>query len=98
MRKSTVGDLTLGTARIGAKVRCVRVPNMGGWDSKLQSINLPQVGCIYHVRSCTVCGPFSGVLLKEISNQQFRVMPGDDTSYAELFFPYDAFNLVSTSP
>ncbi len=89
--KLKFGDLTLGTARIGVRVRCVVIPNLSVWEAKsLQYFNVPTLGSIYRIRSNVFTANYSGVLLVEIRNPEVTLLPMS----GEPFFSYGSFNFV----
>ncbi len=70
LRFRGVGDLTVGTAILGSKVRCVKLPDMSFYDQhfKWQAFDLPTLLGIYCIRANTQ----QGILLAEIQNPQVR--------------------------
>lgn len=89
-----VGDLTLGQARLGAKVRCLIVPDISLWTrvSSYQAFLLPVVGRVYIVRANILTATHCGILLEEIKNPQVS------TSFmtGEPFFSYTSFCLCGS--
>ena len=91
--KSQIGDLTLGTARPGAEIRCVAVHDLSPWaeQHKKETFVAPAPGKIYHVRAVSL----AGVLVAEIRNSDIglTVLVGQDIA-GEPFFPFECFNFV----
>lgn len=93
--KSRIGDLTLGTARLGVMVRCIKVPDSTQWtkeDEQQKDFIVPIIGKTYHVRSSSS----AGIHLTEIHNLKAitTFIFGHDI-IDEPFFPFDCFNFVS---
>jgi hypothetical protein len=100
MQKSD-GDLTLGTARIGARVRCVRVPNIRLWQDAHtdKEFFIPRVSQLYTVRGNVIALFRRGILLKEINNPDVSVLfSSGDHIVGEPFFTYENFNFVGFTP
>lgn len=89
-----IGDLTLGQARVGTRVRCLIVPDITLWTrvSSYQAFLLPVVGRVYTVRANILTATHCGILLEEIKNPQVN------TSFVagEPFFSYTSFCLTSS--
>lgn len=84
------GNLTLASAILGAKVRCVKPPDMSYYNEhfSLQAFSLPVIFGVYHVRANIQGG---GILLKEIKNPQVRY---SEMKSGEPCFPYILFDVV----
>ncbi len=96
------GDLSLGTAKIGAKVRCVKIPDIRLWQErfKLQCFHAPCLGKEYVVRgNVLVHQGFGGVLLREIRNPDVVILLASGIPLSgEPFFPYSSFVVVGSVP
>lgn len=88
------GDLTLEFPLEGARVQCVRVPNIRHWEARMetQAFTWPKVGEFYHVRAvgCSIDPDllqyYTGVLLREIRNAPHTLL-------GEPLFEFSCFNL-----
>lgn len=99
MQKFRAGDLTVGTARIGAKVRCVGVPDISLWQDrhKVQFFQVPQLSKIYTIRSNIIAYLYRGVLLEEVKNPEVSiVLPSGVQISGEPFFVHSSFFFVSS--
>jgi hypothetical protein len=106
------GDLTLGTSRIGTRVRCVVVPDISFWQklAKNQSFSLPSVGKDYFIRSnvsmpVTFNGPYQRGVLLSFRRADNTLVPLNNPSVTHLgdskgepFFLFKCFMLLGNRP
>lgn len=85
---NATGDLTIGTAIPGSRVRCVALPDMGFYDAQFpyQFLCLPLLGQVYIVRANSV----KGVLLVGIRNPEVTF----DGLHWEPCFSHRVFRLL----
>ena len=103
MSRAMIGDLDLGNARIGTKIKCIQVPNISFWQdvAARQSFVLPNIGGLYVISSVVrIPDIFNppikiGVRLSEIQNPSVTHM-GDNRG--EPFFSFGCFIVQSSRP
>lgn len=93
MRRYAEGNLSVGAARIGLKVRCIIVPDMSLWLSKYKHLclKLPKPAQVYTIRSNVFTESHAGILLCEIRNQQVNL---SHLISGEPFFAHSCFSVA----
>jgi hypothetical protein len=103
--KSMPGDLSI-KAKIGSKVRCIAIPDMGLWHrtARIEGFFIPEVGRIYrirgHARSHDEEGNVMRGILLSLEDKE-KIIPLKNVEMRDLgepFFPYHCFNFVSAPP